>query len=154
MTIQNYYGTGRRKSAVAKVFMQKGEGVFTVNNTSLDNYFKRGNALIARIHQPLIILELLNTFNVIITVKGGGERGQADAIRLGISRALLKYDEFNSNDKGYKIVLDGKELIFTELMNFSKSILSCALFWSIIIKPDFTTVIIYFDLNWKNLLLS
>ena len=99
MTIQNYYGTGRRKSAVAKVFMQKGEGVFTVNNTSLDNYFKRGNALIARIHQPLIILELLNTFNVIITVKGGGERGQADAIRLGISRALLKYDEFNSNDK-------------------------------------------------------
>ena len=56
MTIQNYYGTGRRKSAVAKVFMQKGEGVFTVNNTSLDNYFKRGNALIARIHQPFIIL--------------------------------------------------------------------------------------------------
>jgi len=98
MTIRNYYGTGRRKSAVAKVFMCQGKGVITVNNTSIDNYFKRGNTLIDLIHQPLIISEHLNTFDIIISVKGGGERGQADAVRLGVSRALLQYDNSDNVD--------------------------------------------------------
>lgn len=92
MAATTYYGTGRRKSSTARVFMKQGAGQITVNHKSLDEYFGRKTAHMI-IRQPLETVDALNNFDFNITVKGGGGSGQAGAIRLGISRALLKYDE-------------------------------------------------------------
>jgi len=86
------YGTGRRKTSTARVFMRRGAGSITVNNRPLDKYFGREVArMIAR--QPLELVELDDKFDIRVTVSGGGGFGQAGAIRHGITRALLQYDE-------------------------------------------------------------
>lgn len=92
MAAQNYYGTGRRKSSTARVFMSSGAGKITVNSLPLEEYFGRKTAHMI-IRQPLETVDALNNFDFNISVKGGGDSGQAGAIRLGISRALLSYDE-------------------------------------------------------------
>lgn len=87
-----YYGTGRRKSAKARVFISAGEGAITVNNKSLDEYFGRETARMI-VRQPLELVELTEKFDLNVTVRGGGGFGQAGAIRHGLTRALIEYDE-------------------------------------------------------------
>lgn len=86
-----YYGTGRRKSAIARVFLRPGNGSFTVNGKSHEEYFVTEQQRIAA-KRPLFLTELGGTFNVITTVRGGGINGQADAVKMGISRALLEFN--------------------------------------------------------------
>mgnify|MGYP000568769365 CR=1 FL=1 len=87
-----YYGTGRRKKAIARVRLVPGEGKFVINNRDIDNYFGLETLkVIAR--QPLVLTETEGKFDVLVNVHGGGFTGQAGAIRHGISRALLKADE-------------------------------------------------------------
>lgn len=92
MSATQYYGTGRRKTSTARVFLQNGEGNITVNKLPLDQYFGREVARMI-VRQPLELVELNDKFNVNITVEGGGSFGQAGAIRHGITRALMEYDE-------------------------------------------------------------
>ena len=87
-----HYGTGRRKSASARVFMNPGSGAIVVNNKPLDKYFGRETARMI-VRQPLELVELADKFDFKITVNGGGGFGQAGAIRHGITRALMEYDE-------------------------------------------------------------
>ena len=90
--LQQYYGTGRRKSSTARVFLRPGKGEIKVNNRLLADYFGRETASMI-IRQPLEAVDVLNKFDIYATVAGGGVSGQAGAIRLGIARALVKYDE-------------------------------------------------------------
>lgn len=90
--IKYYYGTGRRKSATARVFMKPGEGKITINTQDINNYFGRETARMI-VLQPLEAVDMVNKFDFKITVRGGGSSGQAGAIRLGIARALVQYDE-------------------------------------------------------------
>ncbi|MEH6347522.1 MAG: 30S ribosomal protein S9 [Bermanella sp.] len=90
-TAQNY-GTGRRKSSTARVFMRPGTGQIVVNKRSLEEYFGRETSRMV-VRQPLTLTENLEKFDLYITVKGGGASGQAGAIRHGITRALMDYDE-------------------------------------------------------------
>lgn len=90
-TAQNY-GTGRRKTAAARVFIKRGRGNILINNRPLDEYFGRETSRMI-VRQPLVLLDLANTFDLHVTVKGGGPSGQAGAIRHGIARALVEYDE-------------------------------------------------------------
>ncbi len=100
MAAQQYYGTGRRKSSTARVFMSAGTGKITVNSKPLEEFFGRKTAHMI-VRQPLATTDTLTNFDFFITVKGGGGSGQAGAIRLGISRALLGYDEtLRSNLRG------------------------------------------------------
>ena len=92
MAAEQYYGTGRRKTSTARVFIQQGSGQITVNNRSLDEYFGREVARMI-VRQPLELTEHAETFDVKVTVKGGGSFGQAGAIRHGLTRALMSYDE-------------------------------------------------------------
>mgnify|MGYP003490032501 FL=1 len=92
MTATTNYGTGRRKTATARVFLKAGSGAITVNNRSLDVYFARETARMI-VRQPLELIESVNKFDFYITVAGGGMSGQAGAIRHGITRALVQYDE-------------------------------------------------------------
>ena len=92
MVSEVFYGTGRRKTSTARVFIQKGKGKITVNKEPLDQFFDRETARMI-VRQPLEQAELLNKIDINATVKGGGGSGQAGAIRHGLSRALLKYDE-------------------------------------------------------------
>jgi small subunit ribosomal protein S9 len=87
-----YYGTGRRKSSTARVYIKPGKGAITVNNRSLDKYFGRETARMI-VRQPFAAVDMPDKFDVTINVSGGGQSGQAGAIRHGITRALLKYDE-------------------------------------------------------------
>ena len=90
--IGNYnYGTGRRKSAVARVFLKSGTGKITVNGKQAEDYFSRKTGLMI-IRQPLELTDSLERFDIMINVHGGGESGQAGAVRHGISRALVDYD--------------------------------------------------------------
>jgi small subunit ribosomal protein S9 len=85
------YGTGRRKSSVARVFMRKGNGQITINGKAIDQYFGRQTSImIAR--QPLLLTANDSSFDIKINVHGGGESGQAGAVRHGITRALIDYD--------------------------------------------------------------
>lgn len=86
------YGTGRRKTAAARVFLRRGRGQIMVNNRSLEEYFGRETSRMI-VRQPLAALDILSTFDLHVTVKGGGPSGQAGAIRHGIARALVEYDE-------------------------------------------------------------
>jgi small subunit ribosomal protein S9 len=90
--IKQYYGTGRRKSSTARVFLRPGKGGITVNGRELSEYFGRKTSSMI-IRQPLETVDVLNKFDIYVTVVGGGISGQAGAIRLGIARALVKYDE-------------------------------------------------------------
>ncbi len=92
MSATQYYGTGRRKSSSARVFMSKGTGQIVINKLPLTEYFGRETAHMI-LKQPLVTTENSESFDLMVTVKGGGDSGQAGAIRLGIARALLKYDE-------------------------------------------------------------
>ncbi|MCR4555161.1 MAG: 30S ribosomal protein S9 [Succinivibrionaceae bacterium] len=92
MAITQYYGTGRRKSSTARVFAKEGTGKIVVNNKELDTYFGRETSSMI-VRQPLELLKMTEKFDFYITVVGGGISGQAGAIRLGITRALMQYDE-------------------------------------------------------------
>ena len=87
-----YYGTGRRKSAKARVYMTSGTGAIQVNSRTLDEYFGRETARMI-VRQPLELVEMSDKFDFNVTVRGGGGFGQAGAIRHGITRALMEYDE-------------------------------------------------------------
>ena len=87
-----YYGTGRRKSAKARVFLSSGGGGINVNNRPLDEYFGRETARMI-VRQPLELMNMTDKFDVTVTVSGGGTTGQAGAIRHGLTRALMKFDE-------------------------------------------------------------
>jgi len=89
---QEYYGTGRRKSSTARVYVRPGKGDIVVNNRPLDEYFGRETARMV-VRQPLELVELTGKFDVIVNVVGGGGSGQAGAIRHGLTRALMEYDE-------------------------------------------------------------
>lgn len=89
---QHHYGTGRRKTATARVFLKPGKGEITINGRALEDYFGRVTAHMI-IRQPLNAVEKLNHFDIYVTVKGGGNSGQAGAVRHGIARALVEYDE-------------------------------------------------------------
>ncbi len=92
MATDIYYSTGRRKSSAARVFLKRGDGNITINNRTLDQYFGRETGRMV-VRQPLETVELLGQMDVNVTVKGGGITGQAGAIRHGITRALIEYDE-------------------------------------------------------------
>ena len=92
MTQTYHYGTGRRKSSVARVFMKNGTGKIIVNNLPLDEYFGRETACMV-VRQPLELVDSLEKFDFKINVHGGGTTGQSGAIRLGITRALIEFDE-------------------------------------------------------------
>ena len=86
------YGTGRRKTATARVFMKAGTGKITVNNRPLDEFFGRETSRMI-VRQPLVLTKNTESFDIAVTVEGGGITGQAGAIRHGITRALMEYDE-------------------------------------------------------------
>ncbi|MGB0834669.1 MAG: 30S ribosomal protein S9 [Gammaproteobacteria bacterium MedPE] len=92
MAENQYYGTGRRKSSVARVFIKAGSGNITINNRPLDEFFGRPTSCMV-VRQPLELVEMIEKFDVNVTVKGGGTTGQAGAIRHGITRALMQFDE-------------------------------------------------------------
>jgi small subunit ribosomal protein S9 len=92
MAENQYYGTGRRKSSTARVFMRPGTGNIQINQRSLETYFGRETARMV-VCQALELVEMQEKFDLYITVKGGGTTGQAGAIRHGITRALMEYDE-------------------------------------------------------------
>jgi small subunit ribosomal protein S9 len=92
MATEQYYGTGRRKTSTARVFVRRGSGQITVNRKPLDEFFGRKTAQMI-VRQPLQLVDMSETFDVNVTVKGGGTTGQAGAIRLGLARALMEYDE-------------------------------------------------------------
>jgi small subunit ribosomal protein S9 len=89
--IQQYYGTGRRKSSVARVFLRPGNGGFTVNGKPLETYFVT-EAQRAAAKRTLVTADMAGKFDVITTVSGGGINGQSDAVKMGIARALLQFD--------------------------------------------------------------
>ena len=86
-----HYGTGRRKSAVARVFMKPGKGNFVVNDKPIDEYFGRETGRMV-VRQPLALTNHLTTFDIQVNVDGGGESGQAGAVRHGLTRALIEFD--------------------------------------------------------------
>jgi small subunit ribosomal protein S9 len=92
MATANHYGTGRRKTSAARVFLRPGTGEIQINGRPLDTFFGRETARMI-VRQPLAVAEVEGKFDVQVTVRGGGTTGQAGAIRHGITRALLAYDE-------------------------------------------------------------
>ena len=89
-----FYGTGRRKTSIARVYIAPGTGVITINKRSIDEYFGL-ETLKVIVRQPLVATETVDKFDVVVTVKGGGTTGQAGAIRHGLARALCKVDADN-----------------------------------------------------------
>ena len=103
--IGNYnYGTGRRKSSVARVFIKRGTGKIVINGRDLNEFFKRETGRMI-VRQPLQLTENVETFDIMVNVTGGGESGQAGAVRHGITRALIDYDA------GLKPVLSAAGLV-------------------------------------------
>ncbi len=103
--IGNYnYGTGRRKSSVARVFIKRGTGKIVINGRELNDFFKRETGRMI-VMQPLQLTENTETFDIMVNVSGGGESGQAGAVRHGITRALIDYDA------GLKPVLSNAGLV-------------------------------------------
>jgi small subunit ribosomal protein S9 len=92
MATSTNYGTGRRKTSTARVFLRPGKGEITVNDRTLDQFFGRKTARMI-VRQPLELVQLESKFDIAVTVKGGGTTGQAGAIRHGLTRALIDYDE-------------------------------------------------------------
>jgi small subunit ribosomal protein S9 len=91
MAVQNNYGTGRRKSAVARVFLKPGKGDIIVNGKPVDEFFSRETGRMI-VRQPLVATDNVSRFDIQVNVSGGGESGQAGAVRHGITRALIDYD--------------------------------------------------------------
>ncbi len=89
---EQYYSTGRRKSSTARVYLTKGTGNITINKRSIEDFFGRETSRMV-VRQPLELTDMLNNFDVNVTVTGGGNTGQSGAIRHGITRALMVYDE-------------------------------------------------------------
>ena len=111
MPAEQYYGTGRRKTSTARVFIQQGSGAINVNGRTLDSYFGREVARMI-VRQPLELTGNVDKFDINITVKGGGSFGQAGAIRHGLTRALMAYDETLRGDlrnAGY-VTRDAREV--------------------------------------------
>ncbi len=106
-----FYGTGRRKSSVARVYMTSGSGNIYANNKPIEEYFGRETARMV-IRQPLVELSLVDSVDIRANVQGGGPSGQAGAIQLGIARALLHYDESNRAvlRKGGFLTRDAREV--------------------------------------------
>jgi small subunit ribosomal protein S9 len=92
MAISTNYGTGRRKTSTARVFLQRGNGKITINGRSIEDFFGRKTARMI-VRQPLELVKLETNFDLAVTVAGGGTTGQAGAIRHGLTRALIEYDE-------------------------------------------------------------
>ena len=92
MATQQNYGTGRRKSSTARVFMRSGSGKIVVNGRPVDEFFGRETSRII-VRQPLVVSDMADKFDFTVTVEGGGITGQAGAIRLGIARALVEYND-------------------------------------------------------------
>jgi len=90
--IQQFLGTGRRKTSVARVFLRPGKGVITVNGRKIEDYFKRGTSR-KTVCEPLELVGKIDFFDVLVNVQGGGNTGQAGAVRHGITRALMEFDE-------------------------------------------------------------
>ncbi|MGH8662590.1 MAG: 30S ribosomal protein S9 [Burkholderiales bacterium] len=88
---QHHYGTGRRKTAVARVFIRPGKGAITVNGRPVDEFFSRETGRMV-VRQPLEVTKTASSFDIMVNVDGGGESGQAGAVRHGITRALIEYD--------------------------------------------------------------
>ena len=88
---QYNYGTGRRKSAIARVFLKSGTGDIVVNDKPVDTFFSRETGRMV-VRQPLVLTDRLNSFDIMVNVRGGGESGQAGAVRHGITRALIEFD--------------------------------------------------------------
>ena len=109
--MERNYGTGRRKTSTARVFLAKGTGSINVNGKPLDEYFSRETSRMV-VRQPLELLESPNDYDLYITVKGGGISGQAGAIRHGITRALMQYDEALRGDlrKAGYVTRDAREV--------------------------------------------
>jgi small subunit ribosomal protein S9 len=91
MAAKTFYGTGKRKSSIARVWLKPGTGVITVNSKSLDDYFGRETSKMV-VRQPLELVEKVGQFDINVTVAGGGDSGQAGAIKHGITKALLEVD--------------------------------------------------------------
>jgi len=91
MAVTQYYGTGRRKTAIARVFLRNGSGKFIVNDKPVDEFFSRETGRMV-VRQPLELTQHTKTFDILVNVEGGGESGQAGAVRHGITRALIEYD--------------------------------------------------------------
>jgi small subunit ribosomal protein S9 len=91
MSANYYYGTGRRKTATARVFLKSGSGKIVVNDKPVDEFFSRETGRMI-VRQPLELTQHLGTFDIMVNVTGGGESGQAGAVRHGITRALIEYD--------------------------------------------------------------
>lgn len=91
MAVTQYYGTGRRKTATARVFLRAGTGKFVVNDKPVDEFFSRETGRMV-VRQPLELTQHTTTFDILVNVTGGGESGQAGAVRHGITRALIEYD--------------------------------------------------------------
>jgi len=91
MATNYFYGTGRRKTAVARVFMKPGSGKIIVNDKPVDEFFSRETGRMV-VRQPLELVQHVSTFDIMVNVTGGGESGQAGAVRHGITRALIEYD--------------------------------------------------------------
>lgn len=89
---EQYYGTGRRKSSIARVYLTAGDGKILINKLPIDEYFGRETSRMV-VRQPLQVVEREDTFDINVTVTGGGNTGQAGAIRHGLTRALMMYDE-------------------------------------------------------------
>ena len=106
-----YYGTGRRKSSTARVYLTKGNGSIVANHKPIERYFGRETARMV-IRQPLVHLDMLNSIDVTVNVHGGGQSGQAGAIQLGIARALVNYSESNraALRKGGFLTRDAREV--------------------------------------------
>jgi len=94
MAASQYYGTGRRKTSTARVFITPGTGNITINDRTIDSFFGREVARMI-VRQPLELLSVTDKFDIMVTVAGGGSFGQAGAIRHGLTRALIEYDEGN-----------------------------------------------------------
>lgn len=92
MSSTHFYGTGRRKTSTARVYLKSGSGAITVNNRPLDRFFGRQTARMI-VRQPLELIDMADKFDINVTVRGGGTTGQAGAIRHGLTRALMNYDE-------------------------------------------------------------
>ena len=91
MAAAQYYGTGRRKTSTARVFLRPGSGAVTINDRKFEQFFPT-EALRTQIRQPLLLTEMTDKFDILATVDGGGVSGQAGAMRLGIARALVEYN--------------------------------------------------------------
>lgn len=116
-----YYGTGRRKSSVARVFIKAGSGNIVVNGKPVDIYFARETGRMI-VRQPLVLTERTATFDIMVNVHGGGETGQAGAVRHGITRALIEYDaELKSSLKKAGLVTRDAREVERKKVGFHKA---------------------------------